>query len=69
MKAYLQFNLPEEQENFNDALDGTKLRNFIQAYDNKLRGFIKHTYEMGSYDAARDLLYETAGEYDIDIWE
>jgi hypothetical protein len=30
--------------------------------------FIKHTYEMGSYDAARDLLYEMAEESEIEIW-
>jgi hypothetical protein len=68
MKVTLQFDLPEEIEEFKNALDGTRLRGVLQAFDNALKNKIKHTDEQGSFEECRDMLYNMANRNDILIW-
>jgi len=42
MKATLEFNLPEENEEHFDALNGSKWRALLQDLDNELRLKMKH---------------------------
>lgn len=42
MKAQLIFNLPEEQEEFNDAINGNAFKAVIWELDQFLRSQIKH---------------------------
>jgi len=46
MKSILEFNLPEDQEEMQDALNGHKWRAIVQALDEELRQDIK--YERGA---------------------
>ena len=42
MKAILQFNLPEEQYEFDSAVTGSQWHNLVSDLDEKLRQDIKH---------------------------
>jgi hypothetical protein len=42
MKAKLTFNLPEEQEEFNDAINGNAFKAVIWELDQWMRSQIKH---------------------------
>ena len=42
MKATLEFNLPEEREEFKSASDGWKWQSVVWDFDQMLRGKIKH---------------------------
>ena len=42
MKAILKFNLPEDQEEFNDATNGYNWKSVIQEFDEWARNILKH---------------------------
>lgn len=42
MKATLQFELPEENEEFRMAMDASKIFSFLSDLDNELRSILKH---------------------------
>jgi hypothetical protein len=68
MEAILKFNLPDDQEDFNIALDGSKWALSMWEMNNWLRSQIKHPPEGMSDDTykafedARDQLYEILNE-------
>jgi hypothetical protein len=68
MEAILKFNLPDDQEDFNIALDGGKWALSMFELDQWLRSQIKHPPEGMSDDTykafedARDQLYEILNE-------
>ena len=68
MEAILKFNLPEDQEDFNIALDGGKWALSMFELNQWLRSQIKHPPEGMSDDTykafedARDQLYEILNE-------
>lgn len=43
MKAILEFNLPEDEEEHKSALDSANWKFALQEFDDFLRGKIKHT--------------------------
>jgi len=49
MVATLTFNLPEEQEEFQIAVDGQKLRSILFRLDNDLRSIVKYNSEEHGY--------------------
>ncbi len=55
MKAILEFNLPEEQEDYEYAVNGSKLESQINDYDMYLRSMYK-------YDVIPDDLLEELGK-------
>lgn len=66
MKAKLKFNLPEEQHEWRNAIDGSKMRSVLWELDQWLRGKVKYedltdeqfkVYQ-GCRDHLRTLLYE-----------
>lgn len=70
-KAILEFNMPEETPQLNDALDGSVLRGNLQEFDNWLRGKIKHdgihADEIKVFEQVRDRLYDIFN--DCPIWK
>ena len=69
MEATLKFNLPEEQPEFDNAVNGTKWSLVAWELDQYLRSKIKHgELPQEAYDAfeeCRDKLYEIKGEYGL----
>jgi len=68
-KASLHFKLPEEQSEFDDALQGTRLRIAIQDLDNYLRSLAKHQdIEIIEVQAVRTKLHEILEEYELSLY-
>ncbi len=69
MKAKIEFNLPEEQEDFETAVNAYKYRQLVIELDRLLRGKIKHgEYQEETYDQlqeVRDFLHEFAANENI----
>jgi hypothetical protein len=73
MKAKLIFNLPEENHEWKNAIDGSSMRSTLWEYDQWLRSKVKyedltdeqHQVYQGCRDHLRTLLYEN--NIDIDI--
>ncbi len=60
MKAILEFNLPEEQSEFNTAVKGEKFESALYAIDNACRGWLKYGHEFedtaDALQAVRDMI-------------
>jgi hypothetical protein len=75
MKAILEFNLPEERDEFNTANKAGSYIAALQEYDNLLRGIVKYgSEEFSEADAVvveklRDKLHSIANDAGFDIWE
>lgn len=71
MKAQLTFNLPEEQEEFTNALDGTSLALAIHEIDQYMRSELKHaelTDEVhDKVQEIRDELHSILSNYNLAI--
>ena len=73
MEAILKFNLPDDQEDFNIALDGSKWALSMWELSQWLRSQIKHPPEGMSDDTykafedARDQLYEILNENQLKL--
>ena len=73
MKAILEFNLPEEQVEFNLAVNGNKWSFVAWKIDQELRSKIKYSESIteeqrGIYQEVRDVLREFMLEQSVD-WE
>ena len=72
MKAKLIFNLPEENHEWKNAIDGSSMRSTLWEYDQRMRSKVKyedltdeqHQVYQGCRDHLRTLLYEN--NIDID---
>jgi hypothetical protein len=66
MNATITFNLPEEADAHQAALDGPKWKTCAESLDQTLRAWLKHGHVFKTPDeaiqAARDRLYETMQE-------
>ena len=73
MKAVLEFQLPEETEEHQNALKGTLYKGALQEMDNYFRNKIKYEELPGdvrvSMENAREALHQAAQHYGIDIWD
>lgn len=71
MKAQLTFNLPDEQEEFQNALDGTSLALAIHEIDQYMRSELKHaelTDEVhDKVQEIRDELHSILSNYNLAI--
>lgn len=73
MKAILEFNLPEEREQFDDACNGWKWGVAIWHFDQYLRSHIKHSAddtpeaEYQAYVAIREKLYQVLNENELTL--
>ena len=69
MIGEIRFKLPEEQDEWNDAVNGWKWHVVVHNMDDQLRNRIKHGDEKGSYQEARDLLNELLDDLGLDLLE
>lgn len=73
MKATLSFNLPEEQEEFNNATNGVLWRTILIEYDNKMRDYLKYDQndeleiEMPFINRWRKKLHQIASDHGMEI--
>jgi hypothetical protein len=74
-KVTMEFNLPEETEEFKDAQEGSALLGAIQEFDNQLRGIVKYGGEpeyteaqIEIYDKVRDMLREHLNSAGLSVW-
>ena len=73
MKAILEFNLDEEREEFNMAVNGYKFSLVAYDLDHHLRGLIKYAPDTQSEDTykalqeTRDKLHQLLNEYNLEI--
>jgi len=73
MKAILEFNLEEEREEFNMAVNGYKFSLVAYDLDQYLRGLIKYAPDTQSEDTykalqeTRDKLHQLLNEYNLEI--
>jgi hypothetical protein len=69
----LSFNLPEEQDQFEDALDGSKWKIFAQEFSQVLKGHLKYEYldyaEKVEAQRVSDLFYQLLEDSDLDLWD
>lgn len=54
---------------FSEHYHGPDYLAILQDYDNELRAKVKYSDEEGSYEDARELLWEIAGDKGLNIWE
>ena len=72
MKAILEFNLPEEKEEFTLAREGVDYMLALSDVDNYLRNKIKYDESLGPEDEAlyqeiRDKLHEFANDRGVEV--
>lgn len=73
MEAILKFNLPDDQEDLNVALDGSKWALSMWELNNWLRSQIKHPPEGMSedtykaFEVTRDQIYEILNENQLKL--
>ncbi len=73
MKAKLEFNLPQEQIEFNDCLNGNSYKSILRELDTYLRNKIKYNDdtlnndEIGMCEKIRDTLYTLIEEHNVTI--
>ena len=66
MKAKLEFNLPEEKEDLDDALAAPRFRCVLSEMDNWLRSEIKY-HDKGELQVARDKLHELMQDAGVEV--
>lgn len=71
MKAVLEFNLPEDQDDFDTATNGWKYRSVLCDIDNFLRSKLKYEElppgEDIAFEKARTELWNLVNEHKVDI--
>lgn len=66
MKAILEFDLPEDADQHRMHLNAGKYHAIIWEYLSALRSKIKYGEEKGSFEEARNILWDLIREEDID---
>jgi hypothetical protein len=74
MKAILEFNLPEDQPEFNNAIKGGDWKHVCWQMDQYLRKEIKYNNSLSveqlrAYEDVRDELYGFMSENNVDLYE
>ena len=72
MKAILEFNLPDDQDDFQDAVNGQKWRLMVWNFDQHLRSQIKYNDKLSEeqykvYEEIRDMLYQKMNENGLSL--
>jgi hypothetical protein len=69
MKATLEFDLPEEQSEFDLCCDATKLSIVISELNNELRNHLKYEahpeWDTKTVDEIQQILFDLKQDYDI----
>jgi len=74
MKAILEFNLPEDQPEFNNAIKGGDWKHVCWQMDQLLRKEIKYNESLSEeqlivYEGVREELYGFMNENNVDLYE
>jgi hypothetical protein len=83
MKALLEFDLPEEEREFGDAVNGEKYLAILQAIDSEFRACLKYEsdpHEKGESDSNADLidacaehwrerLFQFCDDWQVSLWD
>lgn len=75
MKGTLEFNLPEDQNEFETCQNGPTYIGAIQEFDNKLRQVLKYgseevsTATLEAYSEIRKKLHDTCNDAGFSVWE
>jgi hypothetical protein len=73
MKATLEYNLPDEQEEFQDAVNGAKWKHVAWVMDNELRALTKYApdsmpdLEHETYEKIRTTLHRILNENELHL--
>ena len=72
MKATLEFNLPDDQIDFNDAVNGQRWRLMVWNFDQYLRSELKYNDKLSSeqykvYEQVRDTLWQKMNEDNLSL--
>ncbi len=72
MEAILKFNLPDDQDDFRFAVEGTKWYLVVHTFDQYLRSQMKHNdnltdEEYGLLEKVREELYSTINENQLSL--
>lgn len=72
MKVTMEYNLPDEQWEYNRAMEGEKLSLFLQDYYNHLRHIVKHgnltEAESNVYNDVYDTFLSMLNDNKIDVF-
>ena len=69
MKATLTFDLPEENEEHMNAVQGGSYKAALSELDQRLRAKTKHSEDPSPvYDEVRDWLHEIMGDYGVGLY-
>lgn len=72
MRSILEFTLPEESEEYMDALRGSRYHGVLQELDNHLRAKLKYedlpSEQAKIYEEIRSKLVELCSDSDVTIW-
>ena len=71
-KATISFTLPEEQQDFHDAVHASDYKMILWDLDQKLRGEIQYNEKLDhktelAYQAVRDMIHGYLNEYGVSI--
>jgi len=72
MRAVLEFQLPEEQEQLEEAANGARWRCVVQEMDQRLRGVVKHGDDEADSEAAlfwRQELCDIMGYHNLSMYD
>ncbi len=68
MNIKMEFVLPEDQEEFDLAMNGWKYKTILYGFNHRLRDMLKHGgVDKLSTQEVRDELYAIAKEYEVEI--
>jgi len=71
MKAILEFNLPEDQHNYDVAVQAPKLQSFLWDFSQQLREWYKYHHNFkdanDALDKIREEFYRLVNEHNIDM--
>ena len=72
MKAILEFNLPDDQQEHQDALNGYKWRLVVQDIADHLRSSLKHgshtVEELDVLESIAKRVHETISDYELSLY-
>jgi hypothetical protein len=67
-KGILEFTLPEEQPEFDLAVNAGKYHSALWEFSQRLRGLIKHSDVQGTtWDDVRTLFHEVLNDYGVEL--
>ena len=68
--AKIEFKLPQELDEYKNAINGSTYKFIMQDLDNALRAMIKYKdREMIKIAEVRTMLYDLLDERDLSLWE